>query len=360
MIVRQILPLMLVTFFVAGHAHAIPEDGYQETLENTVFPWAQSHSIEYIQGRDQKAIALLCFEKEGTSDAVLVSSGRTENIPKYLEVAYDLYHSGLNASVCLFDHRGQGLSDRLIDDTRKGYVKWFSDYAKDLKKVRDTIIDRGFQRVYLIGHSMGGGIAVYTAMMYPNAFDGMVLTAPMLAINTAPYPRSIAYSVAATLTFWWQGETFVLGGDYWTPTGSDEDFASNYVTRSRARWQMSEDLYLRYNDLYPQEPLGSATNRWLRESIRAGWWMKWNARKLKTPTLIMQAGDEKYVDNGAHDYVCNRATDCRTFSYSSDSFRDAEGNLPRHELWMEVDDIRNDVMNRALDFIETQQNGTCD
>ena len=117
----------------------------------------------------------------------------------------------LKASICLFDHRGQGLSDRLISDERKGYVKWFSDYAKDLKSIRDAVLGLGHDRVFLLGHSMGGGIAVYTAMMYPDAFTGLALTAPMVAINTAPYPRSVAYSVAATLTFWWQGETFVLG-----------------------------------------------------------------------------------------------------------------------------------------------------
>ena len=104
--------------------------------------------------------------------------------------------------------------------------------CKDLKSVRDAVVGLGHDRVFLLGHSMGGGIAVYTAMMYPEAFAGLALTAPMIAINTAPYPRSVAYS-AADATFWWQGETFVLGGDYWEPTGSDEDFNSNYVTQSR-------------------------------------------------------------------------------------------------------------------------------
>lgn len=348
---------ILMTFFIAAMtwptaSFGISEDNYRQTFEAEVLPWSQDYTIQYLEGRDGKSIAWVCFQKPGTRDALLISSGRTENIPKYLELAYDLYHGPVQASVCLFDHRGQGLSDRLISDERKGYVKWFSDYAKDLKAVRDAVADLGHDRVFVLGHSMGGGIAVYASMMYPEAFSGLVLTAPMLAINTAPYPRSVAYSVAATLTFWWQGETFVLGGDYWQPTGSDEDFDANYVTRSRARWQMSEDLYLRYNDMYPQLPLGSATNRWLRESIRAGWWMSWNPKKLKTPTLIMQAGDEKYVDNAAQSNLCRQARACDTYSYGDEMYRDENGDLPRHELWMEIDDIRDDVMTRTLNYLQ--------
>ena len=343
---------LLSVLFFAGQAHAIAEDNYQETFESQVLPWAGQYEINHLTGRDGAAIAWVCFEKPGARDAILVSAGRTENIPKYLELAYDLYHGPAEASICLFDHRGQGLSDRLISDERKGYVKWFSDYAKDLKSIRDAVLGLGHDRVFLLGHSMGGGIAVYTAMMYPDAFTGLALTAPMVAINTAPYPRSVAYSVAATLTFWWQGETFVLGGDYWEPTGSDEDFNSNYVTRSRARWQMGEDLYLRYNDIYPQLPLGSATNRWLRESIRAGWWMTWNPHKLKAPTLIMLAGNETYVDNNEVSKLCRKAQDCESMTYNRETHRDAEGNLPMHELLMETDDIRDDVLNRALNHFQ--------
>ena len=345
--------LFTAMFLCSSQALAISEDNYRQVFEAEVLPWAEQYPIQYVTGRDGKAIAWVCFEKPDARDAILISSGRTENIPKYLELAYDLYHGPVQASICLFDHRGQGLSDRLISDRRKGYVKWFSDYAKDLKTVRDSVKSLGHDRVFILGHSMGGGVAVYAAMMYPDAFSGLVLTAPMLAINTAPYPRSVAYSVAATLTFWWQGESFVLGGDYWQPTGSDEDFESNYVTRSRARWQMSEDLYLRYQSYYSQEPLGSATNRWLRESIRAGWWMSWNARKLKTPTLILQAGEETYVDNGVQSSLCRKARDCQIFSYRADSFRDLDGKLPRHELWMETDDVRNDVIARALNYLES-------
>ena len=157
---RNSIVLFCAAFLWSSVSFAISEDNYRETFEAEVLPWAQQYPIQYLSGQDGKSIAWVCYEKAGARDAVLISSGRTENIPKYLELAYDLYHGPLQASVCLFDHRGQGLSDRLISDTRKGYVKWFSDYAKDLKSVRDAVKQLGHDRVFVLGHSMGGGIAV--------------------------------------------------------------------------------------------------------------------------------------------------------------------------------------------------------
>ena len=86
---------LLSVLFFAGQAHAIAEDNYQETFESQVLPWAGQYEINYLTGRDGAAIAWVCFEKPGARDAILVSAGRTENIPKYLELAYDLYHGRL-------------------------------------------------------------------------------------------------------------------------------------------------------------------------------------------------------------------------------------------------------------------------
>ena len=81
---------LLSILLFAGQAHAIAEDNYQETFESQVLPWAGQYEINYLTGRDGAAIAWVCFEKPGARDAILVSAGRTENIPKYLELAYDL------------------------------------------------------------------------------------------------------------------------------------------------------------------------------------------------------------------------------------------------------------------------------
>ncbi|VEI62292.1 lysophospholipase L2 [Serratia fonticola] len=49
---------------------------------------------------------------------VVISPGRIESYIKYPEVAYDLFHSGYD--VMIIDHRGQGLSGRMLADTHRG------------------------------------------------------------------------------------------------------------------------------------------------------------------------------------------------------------------------------------------------
>ena len=63
----------------------------------------------------------------------VVVSGRTEFIEKYLEFARDLHHRGV--STVLYDHCGQGDSDRQLVDRQKGYIDSFQTYVEDLGKV---------------------------------------------------------------------------------------------------------------------------------------------------------------------------------------------------------------------------------
>src|SRR5579872_3252957 len=51
--------------------------------------------------------------------------GRTEFIDKYFEVVNDARERGF--AVAMIDWRGQGLSDRLLRDPRKGHIRDFSE-----------------------------------------------------------------------------------------------------------------------------------------------------------------------------------------------------------------------------------------
>ena len=61
---------------------------------------------------------------------IVVCPGRIESYIKYAELAYDLFHLGFD--VLIIDHRGQGLSGRMLPDTHRGHVDNFSDYVDDL------------------------------------------------------------------------------------------------------------------------------------------------------------------------------------------------------------------------------------
>ena len=72
--------------------------------------------------------------------AVVISSGRIESLIKYKEVVYDFYQNGY--SVFIHDHRGQGLSGRMLDNSQIGYVGNFSEYVDDFKKFIDEVVTK--------------------------------------------------------------------------------------------------------------------------------------------------------------------------------------------------------------------------
>ncbi|MFX6288900.1 alpha/beta fold hydrolase, partial [Acinetobacter baumannii] len=69
---------------------------------------------------------------------VCLLQGRAEFIEKYYETIHELRARGF--AVVAFDWRGQGESDRRVDDPHKGHVARFDDYRLDLRAVAETIL----------------------------------------------------------------------------------------------------------------------------------------------------------------------------------------------------------------------------
>lgn len=103
---------------------------------------------------------------------VVVAHGFAEHGGRYSAVAERLVGDGL--AVTAADHRGHGLSEG-----KRTSVVRFDDYVDDLT----TVITRARARwpslrVVLLGHSMGGLIALDLAVRGAAPLDGLVLSAP--------------------------------------------------------------------------------------------------------------------------------------------------------------------------------------
>jgi alpha-beta hydrolase superfamily lysophospholipase len=81
-------------------------------------------------------------------------------------------------SVTAYDHRGHGLSDGL-----PGHIERFSEYEDDLDRIVAFVRARnGSQTIFLIGHSMGGLIALRYVAKKGAGLTGAVILSPLIQV----------------------------------------------------------------------------------------------------------------------------------------------------------------------------------
>ena len=154
-----------------------------------------------------------CPEGRQPSGSVVLLGGRKEFLEKYTETAADLNQRGFE--VFGFDWRGQGLSSRMLPDRLKGFVRNYNDYVQDLEDFFQRVVQPEAARpIYVIAHSMGGHVALRYLQQQPASIDKAILVAPMLDINTKPYPRWLVRGLA------WLGR--LIGGEDALVPGSDK------------------------------------------------------------------------------------------------------------------------------------------
>jgi acylglycerol lipase len=130
---------------------------------------------------------------EGSARAdVFIAHGASEHSGRYGYVVEPLVESGL--AVHSHDHRGHGRSAG-----PRAYLERFDYVLEDLDASVDAARTDG-RPFYLLGHSMGGCVAIAYAVRHPAKLDALALSAPLAVLEAAPLPLRIiakALSVAA-------------------------------------------------------------------------------------------------------------------------------------------------------------------
>ena len=231
---------------------------------------------------------------------VLLLQGRTEFIEKYHEVVGELLARGL--SVVTFDWRGQGLSSRQLADPLKGHVNDFSEFDADIAFVVTRVLqEHGTKPYFALAHSMGGNILLRYLRDFPHEFERAVLTAPMLAVKTAPFPEWVARSMATVCRFAGGREAYVVGGANEDPMQTR--FEGNTVTTDRERFDRAMACLQADRRL----ALGAPTFGWLEAAFRSMHLVASEefAAGIETPLLLIGAAQDQLVLPGA-DFILVR------------------------------------------------------
>ncbi len=254
---------------------------------------------------------------------VCLFSGRTEMIEKYFEVIRELRERGL--AVAALDWRGQGGSDRLLADPRKGYVRSFDDYQMDLEVfMREIVLPDCPAPIFGLAHSMGGAILLEAIHLGRRWFDRLVLCAPMIDL-VGHAGRPMAGVVAKAGTMLGLGKSYILGGG--PAPISSRPFAGNPLTADLVRYERIRAL-----EELPGLGLGSPTFAWVNAAFRV--MERFNdplyPTTLRQPLLIFAAGEDPIASTTATERFAVRL---RAGSHLV---------IPgaRHEILMERDIIR--------------------
>ncbi len=277
----------------------------------------------------------------------MISSGRTEHFGKYKEVVWDFWSNGY--SVYIHDHRGQGVSGRMHKNRQLGYVDAFADYVADLHTFVTT--KTGDHPVkFLVAHSMGGGIVTRYLQNPDRAklFKAVAMSSPMLAPNMSPLgPMGCPWMMLAESLCSDCYAPFFFGSDYKKP----EPGKNIYTTSNERldRWMVRED------SIPKDARLGSASRHWVAEACRASEAMLADVRLMTTPILIVRSTGDEAVDAVAQDEFCNALKSSGNGNQCYPVGAPISYERAKHELFIEVDESRNDALARILEFFEKQR-----
>ena len=297
-----------------------------QLYETPANPMPANAEAGYFVAPDGKRLRYARFAAEGRplQGTVVIIPGRNECIEKYFETIGDLSRRGFGSAI--FDLRGQGGSDRLVANPRRGHVSDFADYVGDVEPFfQDVVLPDCRGPYYLLAHSTGALVALLSASRLVNRVQRMMLLSPLLGL----YPEPLSMANAGRLSSFLHA---VGLGQVPMASAHTLPFAQNVLTSDPERYTRKLGIYKHY----PELGIGAPSASWVRAACNA------IARvsderfmtKMGLPTLIVAAGMDKVVDS--------RATENYVRRLRVGSLLTIDG--ARHELLQEADYFREQVL----------------
>ena len=107
-------------------------------------------------------------------DHLVLAHGYAEHLGRYRAVAKVFTDAGY--AVHALDHRGHGKSGGT-----RAVIDSFANADADIDQLVDRVRrESGFARIKLVGHSMGGSLALNYALNHPEKLSGLVLSGPAI------------------------------------------------------------------------------------------------------------------------------------------------------------------------------------
>ena len=269
-----------------------------------------------------------------TTQPLVIAPGWTEFSLKYMELASDLIQRGFSP-VYVLDYRGQGASQRILNDPEKSHVEDFLFYTRDL----ETFISQKIlphhpkQKLRLIAHSMGAVVALLYVLSQPNTIQSLVLSAPMLRIKSPEFLQNLALTLSPLFQWLLPQHPFLVS----KRVKSKKFYSKNLISHSAPRYEFNK--YLEHHHSFY---LRGVTLKWAEEAIKKSRLVRQKAHKFYVPLLILVSGQDQLVDNKVIEEFCLKAKRGFLIKFPS----------AKHEILMEKDETRNKAIKSIVEFFK--------
>ncbi|NBC36801.1 alpha/beta fold hydrolase [Novosphingobium sp. FSY-8] len=268
---------------------------------------------------------------------LLFLPGRGDTYEKYVESLSRWQAEGW--AITALDWRGQGGSGRLGDDSTTGHITDFAIWVRDLADFYGQWAGQAAGPVALIGHSMGGHLALRAVAEGAVRPDALVLSAPMLGFYAPGVPWVAQYGLARLAEA-------VLGPTRAAWSGSEKPFSS----ASSRRHLLTHDAD-RYADeawwiaQRPQLRMGGASWHWMAQALLSmrGLMAAGVMERVDLPVLLLSAPRDRLVSHRAIVQAATRLPQGELALARADA---------AHEFLREVDAIRDPVMTCISSFLD--------
>lgn len=145
------------------------------------FTGAQGRTISWRTWEDDQAQA---------RGVVVIAHGFGDHSARYEHVAERLVREGY--AVYALDHHGHGRSDG-----RRGRIS-FADAVEDINRLVDLAAGQHPDRpVFVLGHSMGGSLALRYALAHGSRLTGLIVSGPLVQVEGRPAAKLLGRLLGA-------------------------------------------------------------------------------------------------------------------------------------------------------------------
>ena len=291
---------------------------------------ADGHSIRRIDWLPQS------LGESCARGSILFLPGRGDHYEKYLESLEEWHRAGWHVSA--IDWRGQGGSGRLGIDPVTGHVEDFALWIGDLAGFWREWKDCSPAPHVLIGHSMGGHLALRAVAEQQVDPQALVLSAPMLGFTASAAPDGLMHLAARAMAR--LGNPARPAWKWSEKPGEMPVSREKLLTHDRDRY--ADETWWR--ETRPELVMGPGSWRWVERAYRS---MRDLAapgvlEKIKTPVLIVATENDRLVGWKAIEAAARRLPQGELLRFGAEA---------RHEILREVDAVRNRAMSHIDAFL---------